>query len=155
MRNSGIHKAIALVCLLPITWLLVGCETTGITTLEERRASYQDAVDFLRLGETRTAEVWEKYGQPSETKNLEELTAEERPPSHIALATGKRWRYEQRDTVLMNAYTATSLGTDRSSMIGAGGFTHSLTRRTRMDLFFDAYGILSYYRIWRDAPGQQ
>jgi len=147
------HTATVLVCLFSLAWLLVGCETTGITTMEERRASYEDAVDFLRMGRTRAAAVREKYGEPLEVKDVTQLAAEERPPSHIAFEAGQRWSYWQTDTVLMNAYTDTSIGTDRAAMVGAGGFTHTLTRRTRMDLFFDPYGILRYYRIWRDAPG--
>jgi len=148
------HLVIVSFCLLPLALTFTGCETTGVTTLEERRASYEEAVEFLRMGRTRAAAVKEKFGAPVEIKDVTQLEAAELPPSHIALTAGQLWRYWQSDTVLMNAYTDRSMGTDRAAMVGAGGFTHTLTRRTRMDLFFDPYGVLRYYRIWRDAPGR-
>ena len=122
---------------------LHGCawQTMDVTTMEQNRAAYRDARDFLRVGEVTQEQTVVKYGAPKEKRAME---------------NGERWRYEHNEAVLVNAYTGTSFGTDGALMAGSSGFRQTVSRRTRMDLFFNTNGVLVYYRIMRDAPpGEQ
>lgn len=115
---------------------LCGCETTSMTTLEEDRGSYQDAREFLRVGATTKAEVLAKYGQPTHVEQTGDREA---------------WHFERLNSILLNAYTNTSLGTDSAILSGQRGYQHTVVRRSRLELFFDRNGTLSHYRIMRDA----
>jgi len=117
--------------------LSAGCETTGATTLEENRGSYYDAREFLSIGHTTREQAAAKYGQPGKITPLE--------------GGGELWDYSRRETVFMNAYSNTPMGTEGPMMRPLGGYQHSVERTTHFELFFDAKGILAHYRLDRGA----
>jgi len=129
-----------------------GCETTGVTTLTENRAAYEDARQFLRVGRTTKTDVLDKYDQPRQSLQFAELPQGERPAEVRDLADGEVWRYWRTDTVMIGTYTGTSLGVNEPRNIGPRGYQHTVMRKSRMELFFDPAGVLAHYRIWRDAP---
>ena len=123
--------------LLALVCLGTGCEITSVTSLEESAGAYRDAREFLRVDRTTNTDVVTKYGKPREIEQL---------------AEGVLWRYWRIETVVSDALAGSSLGTDRALMAGRRGFQHTVVRKTRLDLYFNAGGILTNYRIWRDAP---
>lgn len=131
------HGAGFLVIALAVILASAGCETTRLTTLEENSGAYADARAFLRVGRTTGEEVLAKYG---------------RPRSVAPTDSGELWRYEQTQTVLVNAYTDTPLGTDGALLADTRGFQHAVPRKTVMEIFLNADGILRHYRLMRDAP---
>lgn len=133
MRLSrGVRLALAAASL---ALFVAGCETLSTTTLEENQGAYLDARDFLRVGRTTRDEVAAKYGKAGKVTPLE--------------GGGEHWEYRRRETVLMNAYTNTPLGTDRSLMYDLGGYQRSIDRTTVLEVFFDAEGLVAHYRIDR------
>ena len=112
-----------------------GCETTGYTSVEESSGAYQDAREFLRVGQTTTGDVTGKYGEPRAVEPWQR---------------GDLWQYWHRETVLLNAYTGTPLGTEGAVIAGQSGFQHTVVRTTRMDLYFDREGVLATYSIRRE-----
>lgn len=117
--------------------LLAGCETTRPTTLEVNSAFSEEARAFLEVGETTSEQVRGKYGKPQAVEPYED---------------GVRWRYRWSDTVVVNAFSGTPLGTDGAILSDTRGFQHTVVRRTQLDLFFDKEGVLADYRILRNAP---
>ncbi len=117
---------------------LAGCETTELTTLEAESGAYREARQFLHAGRTTQAEVRRKYGKPVEVLPIKD--------------GGVLWRYRRRETVVVNAFTDTPLGTQGAILAGQGGYQHSVVRNTQMDLLFDANGVLKDYRLLRNAP---
>lgn len=117
--------------------LSAGCETLTGTTMEENQGAYFDARQFLTCGTTTREQVTAKYGKPAEITPLE--------------AGGERWEYRKRETVEMNAYTGGPLGTQGSILRRAGGYQYSVNRTTRLEVFFDAKGVLAHYRLDRGA----
>lgn len=133
MRLSrGVCLALAAVSLVVLG---AGCETLSETTLEENQGAYFDAREFLHVGRTTRDEVAAKYGKPAKVTPLE--------------GGGEHWEYRRRESVVMNAYTNTPLGTDRSLMDGFGGYRHTIDRTTVLEVFFDAEGLVAHYRIDR------
>jgi hypothetical protein len=118
--------------------LSAGCETTQMTSLEENSAAYADARAFLRLGVTTREQALAKFGKPRTVED--------------ALGGGAKWEYSRTEMVMVNAYTRTPVGTERALLAGERGFQHTVPRTSRMELFFDAAGILCDYRIHRDTP---
>lgn len=135
MRN----RLLAMSVLLPVLSLcFVGCETTSLTSMEENSALYRDARQFLRNGATTKAEVREKYGEAQMVRKH---------------GQGEMWRYRRTDTVVMNAYTGTPMGTDGSmNNRRDGGFQHTVVRKLQLDLTFDKDGTLVDHNIIRNAP---
>ena len=117
--------------------LLAGCETTRQTSLEENRGAYQDAREFFKVGETTQPDVRRKYGTPR---------------TIIPYEDGVVWRYSRTEEVVINAYTNTPYGTEGSLMGRFGGYQHTVLRKTMLELFFGPDGVLTHYRIYRDAP---
>lgn len=115
-----------------------GCETTEMTTLEANSGAYREAREFLHAGRTTQADVRARYGKPLKVLPVKD--------------GGVLWRYRREETVVVNAFTNTPLGTDGAVLVGQRGYQHSVTRRTQMDLLFDDKGILKDYRILRNAP---
>ena len=114
-----------------------GCETTRLTSLEENRAAYQDARQFLQLGRTSKAQVTAKYGEPREIDVAE---------------AGDTWRFWLTETVFLNAHTETPLGSDRAVILRQSGFQHTVACRTVMEILFDPAGLVSDYRLRRELP---
>ena len=114
-----------------------GCETTDVTSLEGSRGAWQEAHEYLRIGRTTQEAARRHFGEPHRAEPL---------------GDGAVWRYWRTETVIVNAYTGTPLGTDGAILAGQGGFQHTVLRRVRMDLLFDARGVLRDYRIERHAP---
>ena len=130
-----------------------GCKTTRLTTLEENRAMYSDARAFLDVGRTTNTDVLRKYGEPRETQRLGELSAPaDLPREAAAHPDGMLWRYLWTDTVLIDAFSDAPVGSGGPVFTRQPGFQTSVTRTTRMDLYFSAEGTLVFYRLWRDAP---
>jgi hypothetical protein len=117
--------------------LAAGCETLTGTTMEENQGAYFDARGFLTCGTTTREEVLAKYGKPAETTPL--------------AAGGEHWEYRKHETVMMNAHTGGAMGTEGSMLRRAGGYQYSVNRTTRLEVFFDAKGILAFYRLDRGA----
>ena len=115
--------------------LTVSCETLTGTTMEENQGAYFDAREFLTCGTTTREQVAAKYGKPVEITPL--------------AAGGEHWEYRKHETVEMNAYTGGAMGTEGSVLRHAGGYQYSVNRTTRLEVFFDAKGILAYYRLDR------
>ncbi|NLF19129.1 MAG: hypothetical protein GX595_18020 [Lentisphaerae bacterium] len=115
--------------------LVSGCETLTSTTIEENQGAYFEARDFLRVGRTSRDEVARKYGRPGQVTALD--------------GGGEHWEYRRRETVVMNAYSKTPLGTDRSLIDGYSGYQHTVNRTTTLEIFFDAQGLVTHYRIDR------
>ncbi len=136
---SELRLYVAVASAFCLSVFINGCawQTMDVTTMEQNRAAYRDARDFLRVGEVTQEQTVAKYGAPTEKRPME---------------NGERWRYEHSEAVQVNAYSGTSLGTDRALMLGSSGFRQTVSRRTRMDLFFNTNGVLVHYRIMRDAP---
>jgi outer membrane protein assembly factor BamE (lipoprotein component of BamABCDE complex) len=123
---------------LVVTALLVlqsGCETLTETTLEENHGAYADAREFLAVGHTTRDQVAAKYGKPGKVSPLDK--------------GGEYWEYRRRETVETNAYTQTPLGTEGGMLRNLGGYQHSIQRTTVLEVFFDANGVLAFYRINR------
>lgn len=112
-----------------------GCETMSSTTLEENSGAYYEARRFLEVGKTTREQAEDKFGAPTETRTLND--------------GGTYMRYIKRETVIMNAYTNTPVGTAGSMIGDFGGYQHTIDRTTIIELFFDQQGILAHYRINR------
>lgn len=130
-RAAGLHMVLG----AALGLLAAGCETLTSTTIEENQGAYFEARDFLRVGRTSRDEVAEKYGKPGQVTALE--------------GGGEHWQYRRRESVVMNAYSRTPLGTDRSLMDGLSGYQHTINRTTTLEIFFDAQGLMTHYRIDR------
>ena len=129
---------VALALAAPTLALLsVSCETLTGTTLEENQGAYFDARQFLTCGQTTRDQVAAKYGKPTQVTAL--------------AAGGEHWEYRKRETVVMNSYTGGPMGTDSSMLRNPGGYQYSVNRTTVLEVFFDAKGILAYYRLDRGA----
>jgi outer membrane protein assembly factor BamE (lipoprotein component of BamABCDE complex) len=115
--------------------LTASCETLTGTTMEENQGAYFDARAFLTCGQTTREQVTAKYGKPVQITPLE--------------AGGEHWEYRKHETVAMNAYTGGAMGTEGSMLRRAGGYQYSVTRTTVLEVFFDAKGVLAYYRLDR------
>ena len=137
-RWVTVAQACGLGIALAVLLVGAGCETTGLTTPETSRAEYQDARQFLQIGTTTKDQTKAKYGAPK---------------SVTPLADGEMWRYQRVDTVVVNAYSGNDLGTEGAIMAGRRGFSKTIDRMTRMDLYFKPTGVLYHYRVVRDdAP---
>lgn len=115
--------------------LATGCETLTSTTLEENAGEYREARSFLVTGKTTQAEVREKYGEPVLRKTLDD--------------GNEYWLYRKKEAVILNAYTNTPVGTQRSIMGEYSGYQHTIDRTSVMELFFSPDGVLVYYRLDR------
>ena len=73
-------------------------------------------------------------------------------PEIEATPDGENWRFWRTETVLLNAYTDTPLGTDRATILGGGGYQHTVACRTLMEIRFDRAGVLWGYEITRGPP---
>jgi outer membrane protein assembly factor BamE (lipoprotein component of BamABCDE complex) len=115
--------------------LTAGCETLASTTLAENRGAYFDAREFLAVGRTPREQVRAKYGKPGKVTPLD--------------GGGEHWEYRRRETVFMDAYADTPMAADGFRTRPLGGYQHTIERTTRLELFFDAQGILAHYRLDR------
>jgi outer membrane protein assembly factor BamE (lipoprotein component of BamABCDE complex) len=115
--------------------LSASCETLSSTTMEENQGAYFDAREFLTCGKTTREQVGAKYGKPAEVTPLE--------------GGGERWVYRKRERVVMNAYTGGTMGSDGSILRNRGGYQSSVNRTTCLEVFFEANGVLAYYRLDR------
>ena len=62
------------------------------------------------------------------------------------------WLHAEREVATAPAeMPALAGGTDGSLLNRAGGYQYSVTRTTRLEVFFDANGILAYYRLDRGS----
>jgi hypothetical protein len=136
MKNQP-HRSLWPALALLLGAVITGCDTTTVTTLEENRGAYQDAREFLRVNRTNQQQVQSKYGKPNKITPYEKGTV---------------WTYSRTQAVLVNAYTNTPYGTEGGVMGHFGGFERTVMRTTLLELFFDPDGVLTHYRIYRDAP---
>lgn len=135
MSTRRWHLAALALAATTMALLIVGCETLTGTTMEENQGAYYDAREFLTCGTTTRDQVAAKYGTPAQTTPLAD--------------GGEHWEYRKHETVEMNAYTGGALGTEGSILRRAGGYQYSVNRTTRLEVFFDARGILAYYHLDR------
>jgi outer membrane protein assembly factor BamE (lipoprotein component of BamABCDE complex) len=137
MNTIRWHLATLALTAVAVALLAAGCETLTSTTMDENYGAYLDAREFLTCGQTSRSQVAAKYGKPTQVKPVE--------------GGGEYWEYRKRESVALNTSSRTPMGTDGSMLRNPRGFQSSVERTTRLEVFFDANGILAYYRLDRGA----
>ena len=127
--------------LLALLLFIPGCMTFDSEEEEEGallkpRVPASKLENYLRLGRSKAGDVWEFAGQP---ENRQPVKGQE------------IWTYVWEHTEERTAYSGTRIGEERLiALENYGGFRHTLRRKTRATLVFDADGILRDYRFVRE-----